>query len=221
MTIATVPPLAAGDKLSRDEFIRRWELHPEIKFAELIGGIVYMPSPVSSEHGDIDGDVGTWLGTYHAWTPGTASGRNSTAFLLDGSPQPDLNLRILRQRGGGSWIEDDGYLHGVPELLAEVCRSSVAYDLNQKFDLYQKAGVPEYLAVLVFEQEVRWHILIDGEYQVLGPDADGLLRSRVFPGLWLDCQALLAGDLQRVLQRLQEGLQSPEHRQFVARLASQ
>lgn len=218
MTIATIPPLAAGDKLTRDEFIRRWEMHPEIKLAELIEGVVYMPSPVSSEHGDMDGDVGAWLSVYKAWTSGTASGRNSTTFLLDGSPQPDLNLRILREHGGGSWIEDDGYLHGVPELLAEVCRSSVSYDLNQKFDLYQKAGVPEYLAVLMFEQEVRWHILVDGEYQVLGPDADGLLRSRVFPGLWLDGPALRAGDLQRVLQRLQEGLQSPEHRQFVARL---
>ncbi|HJT31070.1 MAG TPA: Uma2 family endonuclease [Pirellulales bacterium] len=220
MTTAIVPPLAAGDKLTRDEFIRRWEMHPEIKFAELIEGIVYMPSPVSTEHGDMDGDVGGWLSVYKAWTRGTASGRNSTTFLLDDSPQPDLNLRVLHECGGGSWVEDE-YLHGVPELLAEVCRSSVAYDLNQKFDLYQAAGVPEYLAVLMFEQEIRWHILVDGKYQVLSSDADGLLRSRVFPGLWLDGQALLAGDLQRVLQRLQEGLQSPEHQQFVARLAGQ
>lgn len=220
MTTAMVPPLAAGDKLTRDEFIRRWEMHPEIKFAELIDGVVYMPSPVSTEHGDMDSDVGGWLSVYKAWTRGTASGRNSTTFLLDDSPQPDLNLRILPEHGGGSWVEDE-YLHGVPELLAEVCRSSVAYDLNQKFDLYQAAGVPEYLAVLMFEQEIRWHILVDGKYQVLSSDADGLLRSRVFPGLWLDGQALLAGDLQRVLQRLQEGLQSPEHQQFVARLAGQ
>lgn len=209
-------PLAAGDKLTRDEFIRRWEAHPQIKHAELIGGIVYLPSPVTTEHGDMDSDVGTWLGTYHAWTRGTASGRNSTTFLLDDSPQPDLNLRILHEFGGGSWVEG-GYLHGIPEMLAEVCRSSVAYDLNQKYELYQAAQVPEYLAVLMFEQEIRWHVLVDGKYQVLSPDSDRLLRSRVFPGLWLDGQALLAGDLQRVLQRVQEGLQSPEHRQFVAR----
>ncbi len=214
-----VAPLSAGDKLTRDEFIRRWEAHPQIKLAELIGGIVYMPSPVSTEHGDMDSDVGGWLSVYKAATPGTASGRNSTAFLLDDSPQPDLNLRIKQEYGGGSWVEG-GYLHGAPELLAEVCRSSVAYDLNQKFDLYQAAQVPEYLAVLMFEQEIRWHLLVDGKYQILKPDADGLLRSRVFPGLWLDGPALLAGDLQRVLQRLQEGLQSPEHQQFVARLVA-
>jgi hypothetical protein len=214
-----VPPLAAGDTLTREEFLRRWEAHPEIKNAELIGGIVYMPSPVSVEHGDMDGDVGTWLGTYRAATPGTASGHNTTSFLLDDTPQPDINLRILPDHGGASWVED-GYLHGVPELLTEVCRSSAAYDLHAKLDLYQAASVPEYLAILLFEQEIRWHVLMAGHYQVVPPDADGLWRSRIFPGLWLDGKALLAGDLRQVLSRLQEGLESPSHKQFIAELAS-
>src|SRR5260370_10407939 len=99
----SVPPLGAGDKLTRAEFLRRWEAHPEIKNAELIGGIVYMASPVSVEHGDMDGDVGTWLGTYKAATPGTASGHNTTSFLLEDMPQPDLNLRILPEFGGSSF----------------------------------------------------------------------------------------------------------------------
>jgi hypothetical protein len=214
-----IPPLAAGDKLSREEFLRRWEAHPEIKNAELIGGIVYMPSPVSVEHGDMDGDVGTWLGTYKVASRGTASGHNTTSFLLDDTPQPDINLRILPEFGGSSWVED-GYLHGVPELLTEVCRSSAAYDLHVKLDLYQAAGVPEYLAILLFEQEIRWHVLVAGKYQVLSPDTDGLWRSRIFPGLWLDGKALLAGDLQQVLARLQVGLQSPAHTQFVTQLAA-
>src|SRR5437016_962057 len=147
-----IPPLVAGDKLTRGEFLRRWEAHPEIKNAELIGGIVFMPSPVSVEHGDMDGDVGTWLGTYKAATLGTASGHNTTSFLLDDTPQPDINLRILPEHGGASW-EEDGYLRGVAELLTEVCRSSAAYDLHVKLDLSQAAKVPEYLAVLLFEQE--------------------------------------------------------------------
>jgi Uma2 family endonuclease len=214
-----VPPLVAGDKLTREEFLRRWEANPEIKNAELIGGIVYMSSPVSVEHGDMDGDLGTWLGHYKAATPGTASGRNTTSFLLDDSPQPDLNLRILPGYGGGSWVEGK-YLHGVPELLAEVSASSASYDLHVKRDLYQAAGVPEYVAVLLFEREIRWHILVNNEYQLLRPDADGLWRSRIFPGLWLDGQALLAGNLQQVLTWLQEGLASPEHQRFTAELAS-
>ena len=219
VTEVRVPPLRAGDKLSRDEFMRRWEAEPRVKLAELIGGIVYMPSPVSIEHGGMDGDVGTWLGVYHAATLGTASERNTTSFMLDDAAQPDLNLRLLPEYGGGSWAEGR-YLHGAPELLAEVCVSSASYDLNQKYQLYESAGVPEYLAVLVFEQEIRWHLLVDGRYQPLSPDADGLWRSHVFPGLWLDGKALLAGDLRQVLARLQDGLKSPEHEHFVAQLAA-
>ena len=212
------PPLVAGDKLTRQEFLRRWEAHPEIKNAELLGGIVYMASPVSVQHGDMDGDVGHWLGAYKVATPGTASGHNTTSFILDDTPQPDINLRILPEYGGRSWVEDK-YLCGVPELLAEICRSSAAYDLHVKLDLYQLAKVPEYLAILLFEQEIRWHVLVDGVYQLMPSDPDGIWRSRVFPGLWLDGAALLPGDMSRVLAKLQEGLQSPEHQRFVEQLA--
>jgi hypothetical protein len=217
-TEVRVPPLVAGDKLTREEFLRRWEAHPEIKNAELIGGIVYMASPVTLEHGDTHNDVGTWLGVYKAATPGTGASDNATSFLLDDAPQPDNHLRILPECGGGSWVEND-YLHGVPELLCEVCRSSASYDLHVKLDLYEAAKIPEYLVVLLFEQEIRWHVLVGGRYEQMAPDAGGLWRSRVFPGLWLDGKALLAGDLQQVLARLQQGLQSPEHERFVAELA--
>jgi Uma2 family endonuclease len=214
-----IPPLIAGDKLTRAEFLRRWEAHPEIKNAELIGGIVYMSSPVSVEHGDMDGNLGGWLFTYRMATSGTACGHNTTSFLLDDTPQPDINLRILPEYGGSSRVEGR-YLQGIPELLTEICRSSASYDLHVKLDLYQAAGIPEYLAILPFEQEVRWHVLVNGQYQLQPPDPDRLLRSRIFPGLWLDGRALLAGNMQQVLARLQEGLHSPEHERFVAELAS-
>jgi hypothetical protein len=213
-----VPPLNPGDKLTRAEFLRRWEAHPEIKNAELIGGIVYMSSPVSIEHGDKENDLGGWLCTYKAATPGTACGHNTTSFLLDDTPQPDLNLRILPEWGGASFVDGD-YIAGTPELLAEICRSSVAYDLHVKLDLYQTAKVPEYLAILLYEQEIRWHFLVDGQYQLLAPDAHGVLRSRIFPGLWLDGKALWAGDMQQVLATLHDGLRSEEHQAFVADLA--
>lgn len=133
--ITPVPPLRAGDQLTREEFLHRWESHPGVKLAELIGGTVYMPSPVSVEHGDMDGDVGGWLSTYKAATPGTASGRNTTSFMHEDAPQPDLNLRLLPECGGRSWVEEH-YLHGVPELVVEVCASSASYDLHQKYRLY-------------------------------------------------------------------------------------
>jgi len=219
MATVEVPPLDTGDKLTREEFLRRWEAHPEIKNAELIGGIVYMASPVSVEHGDMDGEVGGWLYTYKVATPGTASGHSITSFLLEDTPQPDWNLRILPEYGGSSSVQGR-YLRGIPELLVEISRSSASYDLHVKLDLYQAAKIPEYLAVLLVEREIRWHILVNGEYQLLTPDADGVLRSRIFPGLWLDGQALLAGNSQQVIACLQDGRRSPEHQRFVAELAS-
>jgi Uma2 family endonuclease len=213
-----VPPLSFGDRLSRKEFLRIWEAHPEIKRAELIGGMVYMPSPVSAEHGDTDLDLATWIGHYKAWTPGTAGGSNTTSLILDETVQPDSNLRILPEYGGASWIEEH-FLAGVPELVGEVCRSSYAYDLHQKLDIYQAARIPEYLAVLMYEREIRWHVLEAGAYQIMPPDPDRIWRSRVFPGLWLDGEAFLVGDTRRVLAKLEDGLQSPEHQAFVEKLA--
>jgi Uma2 family endonuclease len=214
----TIPPLVPGAKLSRAEFLRRWEAMPQLKFAELIGGVVYMPSPLSRDHGSIDFDVGTWMGVYAAHTPGTAGLANATWFLLEDSPQPDVALRIRPEYGGRSG-DQGSYASGPPELVAEVCLSSAAYDLHEKFDLYQKAGVQEYLAVLVQEQEVRWHRLVRGAYQMMKRSRDGLFRSRVFPGLWLNVPALLQGDMLQVLAALQEGLASADHQAFVARLA--
>jgi Uma2 family endonuclease len=214
-----VPPLGAGDHLTRDEFLRRWEAQPEVKCAELIGGRVYMPSPVSGDHGKMDRRIATWLGVYQAATPGVDGANNATSLMLDDAPQPDLSLLILPECGGSSRVEGR-YFHGPPELLAEVSATSASNDLHDKFGLYQSAGVREYLVALLFEQEIRWHELVDGRYRVFSPDADGLWRSRVFPGLWLDGEALWAGNLRQLLDRLEDGLRSVEHERFVAELAA-
>jgi Uma2 family endonuclease len=214
-----VPELVAGDFLSRDEFLRRWEAMPQVKRAELIRGVVYMPSPLSREHGTTDQDVTTWVGVYKAATPGCEGMTNATWLMgEEESPQPDTSLRILPEYGGQSRTEGR-YAAGAPEFLAEVCVSSTAYDLHQKLEVYQEAGVREYLAVLMREREVRWHRLAGGRFEVVPAPAGGVYRSAVFPGLWLDAPALLRGDLARVLAVLNEGLGSPEHRQFVEELA--
>jgi Uma2 family endonuclease len=215
-----VPSLIAGDFLSRDEFMRRWEAMPHLKRAELIRGVVYMPSPLSLQHGDTDHQVGTWLGVYGATTPGCAGSSNATWLMgEDSAPQPDLSLRILPEYGGQSRIEGL-YAAGAPEFLAEVCISSTAYDLHQKLEIYEETGVREYLAVLMRESEVRWHQLVGNRFEVVPVPADGVYRSVVFPGLWLDYRALLAAELARVLAVLQDGLRSPEHQQFVEQLAA-
>src|SRR5437867_552177 len=81
-------PLQAGDRLTLDEFLRRWEEHPEIKRAELLGGIVYMPPSVTFLHGETEGDVAGFLNTYAAATEGVKHGTNSTTIMGGDSPQP-------------------------------------------------------------------------------------------------------------------------------------
>jgi hypothetical protein len=212
------PTLETGDNLTRDEFIRIWEQLPGIKRAELIGGIVYMPSPLSIGHGDMDVAVTTWMGVYKAMTPGCAAGSNTTSYILEDCPQPDVNMRIVPECGGKSYVEDT-YLAGSPELLTEICLSTGSMDLHQKRDLYEDAGVQEYLVVVVKKKQIRWHRLVRGKYKQIAPDADGIYRSRVFPGLWLDSMALFKDDMVQVLATLQKGLATDEHRHFVAELA--
>ncbi|MCI0738424.1 MAG: Uma2 family endonuclease [Gemmataceae bacterium] len=213
-----VPPMQMGDRLSREEFLRRWRAHPKIKRAELIQGIVYMPSPVGLLHGSTENHVSTWAGYYAAHTPGIGAANNATTLMLGDAPQPDVHLRILTEYGGKTSVVDN-LLAGAPEHISEVCLTSAVYDLHQKLELYQKAKVAEYLAVLLHEKEIRWHCLGSQGYQLLPPGSDGVWRSQVFPGLWLAGNALFAGDIQHVLRTLQEGLESPEHQQFVAALA--
>ena len=216
--ITAAPSLTAGDKMSREEFIRVWERLPGIKKAELIGGIVYMPSPLSVEHGDIDFDATTWLGLYKAATPGCAGGSNTTSYILEDCPQPDVNLRIVPECGGKSRVKKR-YLHGSPEMLTEISYSSKSIDLGPKRDLYEKARVQEYLVIVVRKKQIRWHRLVQGKYRRMLPDADGIYRSQVFPGLWLDSKAFFAGDMAKVLATLNEGIASDEHQQFVEELA--
>jgi Uma2 family endonuclease len=214
------PPLNAGDRLSRAEFERRYQAHPEIKKAELIEGVVYMPTPVRFEqHGRPHSDVIGWLSVYRATTPGVSVGDNATVRLdFENEVQPDALLRLEPEHGGHSHVTEDDYLAGPPELIVEIAASSAAYDLHVKRRVYARNGVQEYLAVQMYEQRVDWFILREGVYETLTPDEDGVLRSEVFPGLWLQPTALWSGDLAAMLAVLQEGLASPEHAAFLSRL---
>ncbi|HJT77262.1 MAG TPA: Uma2 family endonuclease [Gemmataceae bacterium] len=220
VTRAAVAPLQSGDVLTRDEFIHRWENMPLRKRAELIQGVVYMPSPLSREHGVMENNVAGWLALYRAATPGVEAADNSSWLMGPRSmPQPDVSLYVLPEYGSRSRLVDL-YMSGAPEFVTEVCVSSAAYDLHQKLELYQEHGVQEYLAVLMQEREVRWHRLTGERFEVVPAPADGIYRSAVFAGLWLDAAALLAGDLARVLAVLNDGLRSPEHAAFVQQLAA-
>ncbi len=208
-----IPRLSAGDHLSWEEFELRWEAMPEVKFAELIGGKVFMPSPLSEFHGGTDAEVMGCLAYYAGRTPGTSVVSQATCRMLDDAPQPDAALRIREEYGGRSHVKGL-YLTGAPELIVEVCLSSAAYDLHEKRDLYEMAGVIEYVTVLLHEGEIRWHRLDGGEYRLLSSGPDGCFRSTVFPGLWLNAASLLNRDLAGLLDTVERGVASPEHAEF-------
>jgi Uma2 family endonuclease len=217
-----LPPLENGDRLTRREFERRYEAMRRARKAELIEGTVYTPSPIhATTHAQPHSAVMGLLFNYAAATPGTIALDNPTLRLdEDNEPQPDAVLMIDPARGGRARINEDDYLEGPPELIVEIASSSVSYDLHQKFNVYRRAGVQEYLVWQVREQELRWWRLDEGAYVPLTADEASVLRSVIFPGLWLAAPLLLGGDMQAVIAVLQQGLQSPEHAQALQRLTT-
>jgi Uma2 family endonuclease len=214
-----VPPLESGDRLTRAEFERRYEATPEHFKAELIEGVVYVASPVRIFHGNPQFNLITWLGVYCTATPGTEGADNTTTRLdLDNEPQPDALLRIVQ--GGSSDLSVSGYIEGAPELVAEIATSSAAIDLGAKMNAYRRNRVQEYLVWQTFESQFSWFRLQNEQYVLVEPDAEGIIQSQVFPGLWLDVAALLKGEMFAVLNVLQTGLQTSEHQAFVQELAA-
>ena len=208
-------PLENGDRLSRSEFERRYQAMPKTKKAELIEGKVYMASPVRIIHGQPHAYIMGWLAVYHAATPGTQLADNTTVRLdLDNEPQPDALLRI---ETGQSVLDTDNYIQGAPELIVEIAASSASYDLQEKLQVYRRNGVQEYIVWQVSEQIIDWFRLRDGKYLKLQSEKN-IIKSEVFPGLWLATDSILQGDLAQVLETVQTGLATTEHQNFVKNL---
>ncbi|PSR01667.1 MAG: hypothetical protein BRD47_05310 [Bacteroidetes bacterium QS_8_68_28] len=220
-----LPPLQAGDRLTRPEFERRLEAMPSNKVAkaELVDGLVYMLLSIRAEsHSHPTNTLSTWLGVYAAATPGVRAYTEATLRLdLDNGVRPDALLRIEDACGGQSRVTGDDYLSGPPELVAEVAASSASYDLHAKKNVYRRHGVREYLVWQTHEEHLDWFVLEDGAYLRLEPNANGLLQSRVFPGLHLDVDALLNDDLAPVIEAARTGTQTDAHAAFTDRLQQQ
>ncbi len=218
-TLPKILPLENGDSLTRAEFERRYEAMPHLKKAELIEGVVYMGSPVRVIHGRPHASIMGWLSPYWIATPGVDLLDNTTVRLdQDNEPQPDALLRI--EVGGQSTISEDGYVEGAPEFIAEIAASSASYDLREKLRAYCRNQVQEYLVWQVYEQKIDWFRLREGQYINLVADEAGIIKSEVFPGLWLAVSALLAGNLAEVQSVLQMGLGTPEHQVFIEELGN-
>jgi hypothetical protein len=215
-----LPALENGDRLDQKTFHARYEAMPGGVRAELIGGIVYIGSPRKISHGRSHAIVAHWLDSYEEETPGTEALIGCTDILAPNSePEPDGCLLILPECGGQTWEDAKQYLNGSPELIAEIAWATESIDLHAKKADYEKAGVREYVVVALRMNRVFWFVRRRGKFKELSPATDGILRSEVFPGLWLDAAALLRRDRKRLLAVLRQGLASPQHAAFVAKLA--
>jgi Uma2 family endonuclease len=221
-TVPLILPLENGDRLTRAEFERRYHAMPNVKKAELIEGRVYMSSPVRArKHGKPHGAIIGWLFNYCQATPGIELMDNATVRLdADNEPQPDACLRIEEMAGGQSRITADDYIEGAPELIVEVAASTASYDLYEKKQVYRRNGVQEYLVWRVVDRAFDWFVLQEGVYVNLPIDPDGMMRSQVFPGLWLAVTDLLSLNLTEVVAGLKLGLESAEYQIFRQSLAS-
>jgi Uma2 family endonuclease len=215
-----IPPFENGERMDQKTFHALYMQTPDGFKAELIGGIVYMASPVSGFHNVPNSVTGTWLGVYAAETPGTQACTDSSTILSDESePQPDQCLRLTEGAGGRSRWNEERYLIGPPELAVEISNSTAGIDLHSKLRDYERYGVREYLVVLMRQREVRWFVRRKNRFALLTPDAAGVLKSNAFPGLWLDVNAVFDETAARLLATLKKGLASPDHAKFAAKLA--
>ena len=213
------PPLVAGQRLDSVTFHERYERMPPNTRAELIGGVVYMPSPLSLAHGDVNAPIVTWLSITKGGRP--ASGRRSIrrpGWTTWGSRNPTARSGSSPNAAAGRRPIASISL-GPPELVVEIARSSRAIDLGPKLQDYQRTGVLEYLVVALEPDEVFWFERNDDLFTRVEPDADGVFRSEVFPGLWLDSHRPLPARFPGLMAVLGLGLDSAEHAAFVDHLA--
>ena len=213
------PTLHDGDRLDQETFHARYEAMPSVR-AQLIGGIVFMSSPMKKPHGKFIILLSRWLGEYEEATPGTEALAGATEILgSDSEPESDACLLILPEYGGQTTQNDKGYIDGAPEWVAEIADTTESLDLHAKKRDYEKAGVREYLVVALRSKKVHLFARKRGKLKDVAAASDGINRSEAFPGLWLDPAALLRRDSKRLMAVLRLGLASPEHAAFVAVLA--
>jgi Uma2 family endonuclease len=215
---AALPSLREGERLTQPEFHARYLAMPEDARAELINGVVSMASPLSQTHVSSDAIALRWLFAYEDATPGVVVHANATViFGEEGEVQPDAYLRVLSEYGGRCQLDGE-YIRGAPELIIEIAVTTEAKDLGEKYAAYERAGVLEYVVQLPRQRSVLWFASVNGRFEALPLDEDGLYRSRCFPGLWLDPAALLGGDIARVREIIATGIATPDHATFVRSL---
>jgi Uma2 family endonuclease len=211
--------LFEGQRLDQPTFHALYEAMPPETRAELIDGVVYLPSPLGRDHGRAHFPVIAWLSSFVENTPGIEGLDNATAILgWKSETQPDALLRVLPECGGRT-RDEEGYVHGAPELIVEVSKATRYVDLGPKKLDYERAGVLEYVVRAIEPDQIFWFGQEHGVLVQRSMGDDGFYRSTAFPGLWLDPSALLRGDTRRLRAVVELGCATADHAAFVATLA--
>ncbi len=215
-----IPRLLNGDHLTVPEFERRYEAVQEDQRAELIEGIVVMSPPISCDHGRANGLFAFIFGYYASATPGVAFAVNASV-RLDGSNEYQPDVMLWNESGNMSKakVGANGLLEGCPEMVVEIALSSRSYDMHEKMEVYSRNQIPEYFVWEVMDARLHWFALKEGQYVPLESSQGGFVRSRIFPGLWLDLHALSCREDKKVVRALDRGLKSAAHKACVKQLA--
>jgi len=199
--------------------MRRWEAMPELKHAERIEGKVsIMTPPISLDHSDPHGFMIWCLANYRMFTPGIRTLMETTIHIDgDNDLQPDTGL-VIDPDAGGQTRYVGSYLAGAPELLVEIANSTMDKDLGSKSLVYRRAGVLEYLVWQTKKKSIDCFVNREGQFEP-AEITDGVFKSYVFQGLWIDVVALVAGNLDKVRATSAAGLADPSHAKFKRKLA--
>lgn len=194
LAVSSLPVLESGDRLTREEFHRRYEARPDLHRAELVDGVVYVPLPMRyAEH---DRPAALCVGLlliYAAPRPDVQNGANAS-LLIDDTTEVQPDAFLFRPDAGRLRLNGDGYLEGAPDLVIEVAASTASRDLHDKLHAYERAGVREYMVWRVIDEAIDYFVLEDGRFVRRDPDKDGVIESPLFPGLRFDTAKLLAFD---------------------------
>jgi Uma2 family endonuclease len=200
--------LEQGMRMTAEEFDRAYEQADDVR-AQLIEGVVHMASPVWATHSSPHADLIALLRMYAAKRIGIRVHDNVSVQLdAENRVQPDIILLRVPPKPGGAWIRERRYVVGAPDLVAEIAGSSSGIDLGDKLEAYRRNGVREYVVWRTDDRQIDAFTLVDGHYVPIAPDDAGIVRSIVFPGLWLDIPALLADDFGRALETLERGIRT-------------
>lgn len=176
------PEADAPPKMDYEQFLERYA---GVR-AEWIDGEVELMSPVSSAHQRIGNFLFRVISDF------------VETYDLGQVFQLEFQMKLVGQKRGR---EPDlffvpkakygqihsGYFDGPGDLVIEIISpESVGRDQVDKFNEYQRGGVPEFWLIDPVAQQVTFfHRDAIGRFQVVSPSDDGIYHCPAMPGFWL------------------------------------